>query len=312
MSYDVVFHIGLHKTGTTSFQSSCASNRQLLSAHGILYPTEIEGGSFKNSHADIPFMLAQSRRNEVEEYFKDVARHAAAADARVIAFSSEEFSSLATNNDAFSALDEIAMSIFGAYRTVVTFRSAVDFISSNIRQQMVGGDSSPGMLVNERAILDHFRHYSRTIEAVTRTFRQLTVLDYDDLTKRDELMPALMRACFHKVVDMHFNRMNVGRDRDTLLVSMLLAQLRALSGRILNKHVYASEVETYLQSIIYYGRLGQAVNHDGAAKFAGDYDAFVRSAIGDVCRRFPGQLHEMTKNLPANCRKYLLIGDTLA
>ena len=40
MAHRVVFHIGLAKTGTTSFQHFCHDHRRLLARHGILYPRQ--------------------------------------------------------------------------------------------------------------------------------------------------------------------------------------------------------------------------------------------------------------------------------
>lgn len=39
MRKKLIFHIGLEKTGTTSFQSFCAGNHALLLRHSVLYPT---------------------------------------------------------------------------------------------------------------------------------------------------------------------------------------------------------------------------------------------------------------------------------
>jgi hypothetical protein len=39
----VNFHIGLEKTGTTSFQWFCTEQREVLSRHSLLYPTENQG-----------------------------------------------------------------------------------------------------------------------------------------------------------------------------------------------------------------------------------------------------------------------------
>ena len=39
MRKKIIFHIGLEKTGTTSFQRFCYENRRALAARGVLYPT---------------------------------------------------------------------------------------------------------------------------------------------------------------------------------------------------------------------------------------------------------------------------------
>ena len=43
MGKRIVFHIGLAKTGTTSFQHECHAGRRLLARDGVLYPRAMEG-----------------------------------------------------------------------------------------------------------------------------------------------------------------------------------------------------------------------------------------------------------------------------
>jgi hypothetical protein len=49
LAANIIFHIGLEKTGTTSFQRFCTDRRAQLLSHGILYPTR-NSGFFKTSH----------------------------------------------------------------------------------------------------------------------------------------------------------------------------------------------------------------------------------------------------------------------
>jgi hypothetical protein len=50
----IVFHIGLEKTGTTSFQSFCYDNRRRLLEHGVLYPTQsLAFSSRSRNHAPL-------------------------------------------------------------------------------------------------------------------------------------------------------------------------------------------------------------------------------------------------------------------
>ena len=51
MSKRIVFHVGLAKTGTTSFQHECHRARRLLARHGVLYPRAMEG--FAKNHSPL-------------------------------------------------------------------------------------------------------------------------------------------------------------------------------------------------------------------------------------------------------------------
>jgi hypothetical protein len=54
MSIKVKIHIGPWKTGSTTLQKFCASNRELLSKSGILYPI---GNCDYQAHHEIPHLL---------------------------------------------------------------------------------------------------------------------------------------------------------------------------------------------------------------------------------------------------------------
>ena len=51
MAKRVVFHVGLAKTGTTSFQHDCHRHRRLLACHGVLYPRATCG--FARNHSPL-------------------------------------------------------------------------------------------------------------------------------------------------------------------------------------------------------------------------------------------------------------------
>lgn len=63
-------HIGCEKTGTTSIQNSLAANREILSSHGILYPTL---GSFKNAQINLAAaaQIWQDGSAKNTEYYPD-------------------------------------------------------------------------------------------------------------------------------------------------------------------------------------------------------------------------------------------------
>jgi hypothetical protein len=54
MPKELVLHLGLHKTGSTSIQRSCHLNRALLQEHGITYPVIHSGESGFRSNHSIP------------------------------------------------------------------------------------------------------------------------------------------------------------------------------------------------------------------------------------------------------------------
>jgi hypothetical protein len=51
---DLLLHVGLHKTGTTTVQACLSASAQALKGHGILYPST---GLWADQHALIPCCL---------------------------------------------------------------------------------------------------------------------------------------------------------------------------------------------------------------------------------------------------------------
>ena len=98
----IIFHIGLEKTGTTSFQSFCTDNRVWLRRQSVLYPTNNFGFS-KNSHEPLvacyfPNSLAGQLMMRTSRYGKHVIlqslhREIQRASVDTVLISAEHFSS---------------------------------------------------------------------------------------------------------------------------------------------------------------------------------------------------------------------------
>ena len=77
MSKRVVLHVGLAKTGTTSFQHACHRHRRLLARHGILYPRALCG--FAKNHSPLAASYLAHRPHDPTIAMKVVPRAAAVA-----------------------------------------------------------------------------------------------------------------------------------------------------------------------------------------------------------------------------------------
>jgi hypothetical protein len=60
----LVIHVGPHKTGTTSVQSTLHANRQALLRQGVLYPSSLPRCQFETSHADVAFLIRDGKPQE--------------------------------------------------------------------------------------------------------------------------------------------------------------------------------------------------------------------------------------------------------
>ena len=65
----IIIHMGLHKTGSTSFQNFLHSNRKALINFGILYP-DIDNN--EESHWQLPNQLIRNNWTYLENYLRNI------------------------------------------------------------------------------------------------------------------------------------------------------------------------------------------------------------------------------------------------
>jgi hypothetical protein len=126
----LVFHIGMHKTGTTALQHACDTNRQLLAQVGIHYPDLGRGPWHHGLTAPwLPVQPAYALPSGPQTVLADLAaRHAGTDD--IVLLSSEEFSSGRPEMHVdMGALRDMARG-FDRVRVICTLRHQVDFIQS--------------------------------------------------------------------------------------------------------------------------------------------------------------------------------------
>ena len=113
MAKKIYLHLGLHKTATTSFQATCAKNRDSLLKQGFLYPlidcgesniTPFENHSiplfslFSSKPKDYPVnqILGLNNLKEIHHHYKQQLQTALNSDQDLI-LSAEDITSLKTN-----------------------------------------------------------------------------------------------------------------------------------------------------------------------------------------------------------------------
>lgn len=126
----LVFHIGLHKTGTTALQHACDTNRALLERQGIYYPN-LGRGPWHHG-LTTPWMSVQPAYALADSAETILARLAAdhAGTDHTVLLSSEEFSSGRPDNQVDMARLRAMAQGFDRVRVLCTLRHQVDFIQS--------------------------------------------------------------------------------------------------------------------------------------------------------------------------------------
>ena len=142
MKHTIVFHIGLEKTGTDSFQRFCNENRRLLGKYSVLYPTNNQAFSLYNHAAfaacylpyrDFSIGGRQRRRADV---VRTLQREIDRSEASTVIVSSEHLSSRFGRNEIAALASD-----FSDYecRIAIVVRDHLARIRSAYAQTIIAG-----------------------------------------------------------------------------------------------------------------------------------------------------------------------------
>lgn len=104
----IIIHMGLHKTGSTSFQNFLHSNRKALINFGILYP-DIDNN--EESHWQLPNQLIRNNWTYLENYLKNIITVAKQEKVNTIFISSEDFAILLTESFRVSEFENLLFTL---------------------------------------------------------------------------------------------------------------------------------------------------------------------------------------------------------
>lgn len=135
---DLLIHVGLHKTGTTSVQDSLYRSRECLLREGILYPTT---GLFGSQHALIPgslipkhFFLDRVERTLcTSSYIQDLSKEVEETDPSLVVLSSEVFSEISYDREACLGIINELRQGFTSCSLLLTTRNAQDLALSALK-----------------------------------------------------------------------------------------------------------------------------------------------------------------------------------
>jgi hypothetical protein len=138
---DILIHVGLHKTGTTSVQDQLYRSRKCLLAAGILYP---KAGLFGSQHALIPgsiipkhlFLDRVKRSLCTRDYLDQLSAEVSAAKPELAILSSEVFSEITHDREAcLSILHQISKG-FTTCKLLLTIRDAKELAVSALKHSV--------------------------------------------------------------------------------------------------------------------------------------------------------------------------------
>jgi len=301
-----LFHLGLHKTGTTSFQHGLFRARERLRVHGVAYAAP-PGKSFPEQHAEIAEMLKQSRVGEVRTYFQGLIDMAAAGPeprVRLFLFSSEEFSNLA--QDALAAFRQAVVESFPNSRYVLVLRNALDLTLSMLMQDIDAGLRTPAQAASKAVILNTLQSFTRKVRLVLGALEPVTVIDYEEARASGDLNNFLARKCLGPDAPVLENlNLNVRRPRDEQMVGLLLSQMRSMIATLRSSNPYSKQVNATLGKVVDARKLARCVSAEKAAKLAQIFETRLRKKATAVYTANSPRLLAEASALPESCVRIL-------
>jgi len=124
----LVIHIGLHKTGTTTFQTFLHLNRKTLLKAGVFYP---EMGDEHESHWVLPNQLVRNNWDYVEDFMRTNFKAAKKENVETVFISSEDFELFLFEGFRASQLENLSYRIgFSSINWVCVLRNQWDYFNS--------------------------------------------------------------------------------------------------------------------------------------------------------------------------------------
>lgn len=220
-----VVHIGLPKTGTTSFQLACMQGRAELAKQGVLYPTD-DWAMFPGAalHQALALRIANGTPESIDE---DVARLRQAAEGyRTLLLSAERFAVMLNNPKNVATMQTFRDALerqFDSVEFVCVVRSDRAILRSALREKIEGrGMPADGADYVRSHVAGFYRMNRAVVQALSGRLR---VLRFEDLVAKP--FPAsLLDACTgigHQLPDLKTNASDQKDARRFLMSAVRMA-----------------------------------------------------------------------------------------
>ena len=304
-----VFHMGLHKTGTTSYQGALNSARDQLKERGVLYPLSIEGAVFPQQHADLAHLVFNQRLDVLGDYLRAVKSEAININCRAIIFSSEDFSSLGYHPQLLKNFTNLVDEIFTDSKYFLTLRNAVDHLSSSLTEMIEGNSIAVNVSHFGREAKRVLLERANSIANIKNHFGlNLTFLDYNFLISDGNLCKNIHNYIDFETADIiNESKINVGFEKD--IVYLLTTCFRGIISLSIDKPVYSGDVIKELKRLLDLDLLRSAfVSSDSVSNFRNMYKTALDRVAYEVVTEAMPRLLEVLSGLDESVLEYYLPG----
>lgn len=255
-----VVHLGLPKTGTTSFQLACMQSRDALAKQGVLYPTD-DWAMFPGAalHQALALRVANGTPASIDE---DVARlRQAASGYRTMLLSAERFAVMLNNPNNIGAMRTFREALerrFDEVEFVCVVRSDRALLRSALREKIEGrGMPLDGADYVRKHVESFYRMNRAVVEALSGRLR---VLRFEDLVAKP--FPAsLLKACTGIEAGLPDLKTNASEQKDAR--RFLMSAVRTAVFNALGESTpYAPRVEEAYQRMFAGLRLDRATDEE--------------------------------------------------
>ena len=281
-SPNVIFHMGMHKTGSTSYQVALSRARDELKARGVLYPYSIDGAVYPQQHADVAHCVFNGRIKDLKEYFLSVKKEASENNYRKIIFSAEAFSSLGNNQNFLNIFSDVVGEIFPGSTYILVLRNAVDHLSSSL-SEMIGGNSLHVNVSNfgDQAEKILMSRATAIANLKNQLGSKLVLLDYSSLSVDGNLCSRLHGHIDIDTADLIDEvRLNVASEKD--IFNLLTSCFRGILSVSINEPVYSQSVMNELTRFVDLEVLRSALVPGAVDEFKNMYSAALKRVASEV------------------------------
>jgi hypothetical protein len=271
----IAVHVGLHKTGTTSFQSACANARDALRTAGIEYPIFDSQSLNAGNHIRVAYVLRHEGARAALRLLTDVAN--STADCHTMLISCEEFTNILGDPSLREITQDFIAGLaqeFEKVKYVCVIRESVAIIKSSFREYVEAvGLPFDGTEMLREHVRQHWVARKMIFEILNES---LQVINYDELD-RNRFCNDLLQKILNAPIVLEECRLNVSADKSAHTI--LGSQIRMLYYNSLRAaSPYSEEVRAEYENVL----AGITISPEIDQKLRTDFDRWISLSLSEV------------------------------
>jgi len=249
MRQKLILHLGLHKTGTTSFQIACSQSRKALRKYGIEYPDAPE----LTAHTDLHVMLISLFRQPggCESVLEILRKSCDSNEIKQIILSSEDLSAFFAapelRTEAENVLDLIDAQ-FPDWHAYIVIRDRLDMLKANLLQNIESNGYPIGKTLLEKASVALENQIFKCRRLKNLFGSRITGIDFNDLKGASYSNRLLQKMTG---LDIKLPEIHANSSSEKTLALLLSGSIRKFWTDFLQSpHPYCSEVNEAVSRFI--------------------------------------------------------------